>query len=55
LVGVELRSAADVVVVDNRFVGVTKPVLVDAASRRVLVSPPAARPATQTTPTTRRA
>jgi parallel beta-helix repeat protein len=55
LVGVELRSAADVVIVDNRFVGATKPLLADAASRRVLVTPPAASPATGTTPMTRRA
>jgi hypothetical protein len=50
LVGVELRNTTDVVVRANRFVGVTKPVLFDAASRRVSVSPPAARASTTGAP-----
>jgi Right handed beta helix region len=41
LVGVELRDVIDVVVADNRFTGVTKTLLSDAASRHVSVTPPA--------------
>jgi hypothetical protein len=51
LAGVEVRDTTDVAVADNRFTGVTRTLLSDAASRHVTVSPPPGAPPTSS-PTT---